>query len=90
VISWLLASGLFTLYVAYFGHYNKIYGTLAAVIIFFVWLWISNIAVLFGAEFNAELERGRAMAGGTPADKEPFVELRDTRKLRKKARKRPA
>jgi membrane protein len=90
VIGWLLASGLFTLYVAYFGHYNKIYGTLAAVIIFFVWLWISNIAVLFGAEFNAELERGRAMAGGTPADKEPFVELRDTRKLRKKARKRPA
>jgi membrane protein len=46
-----------------------------------VWLWITNVAVLLGAEFNAELERGRAMAGGAPADAEPFVELRDTRKL---------
>jgi membrane protein len=47
-------------------------------------MWISNIAILFGAEFNAELERGRAMAGGAPADQEPFVEMRDTTKLRKK------
>ena len=82
VLGWLIASGLFSLYVANFGHYNKVYGSLAAVIIFFVWLWISNIAVLFGAEFNAELERGRAMAAGAPAGKEPFVELRDTSKLR--------
>ena len=81
VVCWLVASGLFTLYVANFGHYGKIYGSLATVIIFFVWLWISNVAVLLGAEFNAELERGRAMAGGAPADAEPFVELRDTRKL---------
>jgi membrane protein len=85
VFGWLLASALFTVFVANFGHYNKIYGSLATVIIFFVWLWISNIAVLLGAEFNAELERGRAMAAGAPADKEPFVELRDTRKLRGKA-----
>ena len=87
VTGWLVASGLFTVYVANFGHYNKVYGSLAAVIIFFVWLWISNIAVLFGAEFNAELERGRAMAAGAPADQEPFVELRDTTKLRKKVTK---
>ena len=85
VVGWLIASGLFTVYVTNFGHYNKIYGSLTTVIIFFVWLWISNIAVLLGAEFNAELERGRAMAGGAPADKEPFVELRDTRKLPKGA-----
>lgn len=91
VFGWLIASALFTVYVANFGHYNKIYGSLATVIIFFVWLWISNIAVLFGAEFNAELERGRAMAAGAPAGQEPFVELRDTRKLRGKAgRKRQA
>jgi membrane protein len=85
VVGWLIASGLFTVYIANFGHYNKIYGSLATVIIFFVWLWITNIAVLLGAEFNAELERGRAMAGGAPADSEPFVELRDTRKLPKGA-----
>lgn len=76
---------MFTVYVANFGHYNKVYGSIAAVIVLLVWLWISNVAVLLGAEFNAELERGRAMASGTPADSEPFVELRDTRKLRKAA-----
>jgi membrane protein len=87
VIGWLAASGLFAVYVANFGHYNKVYGSIAAVIILLVWLWISNLAVLVGAEFNAELERGRAMAAGAPADAEPFVELRDTTKLRRKSRK---
>jgi membrane protein len=85
VVLWLVASGLFTSYVANFGHYNRIYGSIAAVIIFLVWMWISNIALLLGAEFNAELERGRAMAAGAAAGQEPFVEPRDTRKLRKKA-----
>jgi len=47
-------------------------------------MWISNVAILFGAEFNAELERGRAVAGGHPIEEEPFSELRDDRKLRKK------
>jgi len=51
------------------------------VIIFLIWMWISNTAVLIGAELNAELERGRAIAGGLPPDQEPFTELRDTRKL---------
>jgi membrane protein len=86
-VVWLVASGLFTVYVSNFGHYNKVYGSIAAVIILLVWLWISNVAVLLGAEFNAELERGRAMAAGAPADREPFVEMRDTRKLRKAARR---
>jgi membrane protein len=84
VILWLVASGLFALYVANFSHYNKIYGSLAGVIIFLIWMWISNVAILLGAEFNAELERGRAVAGGHPIDEEPFSELRDDRKLRKK------
>jgi membrane protein len=88
VTLWLAASGLFSLYVANFGHYNKIYGSIAAVIIFLVWMWISNIAVLFGAELNAELERGRAIAAGAPADREPFVELRDSRKLRARQRRK--
>jgi membrane protein len=52
--------------------------------VFLVWLWISNLMILLGAEFNAELERGRAIeAGMRPEDKEPFVEPRDTRKIEK-------
>ena len=85
---WLIASGLFALYVANFGHYNKVYGSIAGIIIFLIWMWISNLAILFGAEFNAELERGRAIAAGAPPGAEPFVELRDTRKLRGRARRR--
>jgi membrane protein len=87
VVLWLIASGLFALYVANFGHYNRIYGSLGGVIVFLIWMWISNVAILFGAEFNAELERGRAVAGGHPIDQEPFAELRDDRKLRKKKQK---
>ena len=59
---------------AHFGSYNKVYGSLAAVIIFLIWMWISNTAVLIGAEFNAELERGRAIASGLPPDTEPYTE----------------
>ena len=85
VAAWLIASGLFALYVANFGHYNKTYGSIAAVIVFLVWLWISNLAILFGAEFNAELERGRAAARGIPLGEEPYVEPRDTRRLRRRS-----
>jgi membrane protein len=81
VIIWLVASGLFAVYVALSGSYNKTYGTLATVIIFLVWLWITNIAILLGAEFNAETQRQRAIDAGLPEDHEPYVELRDTRKL---------
>src|SRR5262249_62128772 len=83
VVIWLIASGLFALYVAYFGNYNKVYGSIAGMIIFLIWLWITNIAILLGAEFNAELARGRAIAAGVPPHAQPFVELRDTRKLRR-------
>jgi membrane protein len=81
VILWLLASAGFALYVSLFATYNKTYGALAGVIVFLVWLWISNIAVLLGAELNAEAERGRAIEAGHPPDREPFLEPRDTRKL---------
>jgi membrane protein len=85
VVVWLIASALFAFYVANFSHYNKTYGSIAGVIILLIWLWISNLAILFGAEFNAELERGRAAeAGGVPLGQEPYVELRDTRKLKKR------
>jgi membrane protein len=89
VALWLIASGLFTVYLANFSHYNKIYGSLAGIIIFLIWMWISNVAILLGAEFNAELERGRAVAAGHPATQEPFAELRDDRKLRKTKRALP-
>jgi YihY family inner membrane protein len=82
VVVWVVASVAFALYVANFGSYNKTYGSLAGVIIFLVWLWISNTAILLGAELNAELERSRAIAAGHPADAEPYMELRDTSKLR--------
>jgi membrane protein len=64
VIVWIVASAGFAFYVANFGSYNKTYGSLAGVIVFLVWLWISNIAVLLGAEFDAELEREREIADG--------------------------
>jgi membrane protein len=79
---WILVSAAFALYLASFANYNKTYGTLGGVISFLVWLWISNIAILLGAEFDAELERGRAIEAGHPEDEEPFVELRDTRKVK--------
>ena len=82
MVIWLLASAAFAFYVANFGSYNKTYGALGGVISFLVWLWVSNIAVLAGAEFNAELERGRRLEAGEPADEDPFVEPRDTRKMK--------
>ena len=82
VVGWLVASGAFAFYVSNFASYNKTYGALGGVIVFLVWLWISNSMILLGAEFNAELERQRAIEGGMrPEDKEPFAEPRDTRKI---------
>jgi membrane protein len=86
VVGWLIASAAFALYVGNFSSYNKTYGALGGVVVFLVWLWISNIVILLGAEFNAELERERAIEKGMrPEDKEPFVEPRDTRKMEEKS-----
>ncbi|WP_067813350.1 YihY/virulence factor BrkB family protein [Nocardia inohanensis] len=81
VLIWLIISGGFALYVANFSSYDKTYGSLAGVVIFLVWLWLSNIALLLGAEINAELDHGKAIAEGLPEDVTPFAEPRDTRKL---------
>ncbi|SEF20997.1 membrane protein [Amycolatopsis pretoriensis] len=82
VVLWVLASGGFALYVANFGSYNKTYGSLAGVIVFLVWLWISNVAVLLGAELDAELARGRAIEAGREDDQaEPFLPPRDTKAM---------
>ena len=82
VLLWILASGGFAIYLANFANYNKTYGAIGGVIAFLFWMWITNIAILLGAELDAELERGRAVAAGhDPAD-EPFLELRDDRKIK--------
>jgi membrane protein len=83
VVLWIVASAAFAVYLTTFANYNKTYGTLGSAIAFLVWLWISNQAILLGAELDAELERGRAIAAGHAPDDEPFLQLRDDRKLRK-------
>jgi membrane protein len=69
VVIWLVASAAFALYVKFFPN-NKTYGSFGGVIVFLIWLWISNIAVLLGQEMNAELERQRELDAGLPAEKE--------------------
>jgi membrane protein len=81
VLIWLGASALFALYVSLFASYDKTYGSMAGVVIFLVWLWLTNIALLLGAEINAELEHAKAISEGLPPDVQPFAEARDTRKL---------
>jgi membrane protein len=66
VLAWIIASAGFAFYVANFGSYNKTYGALAGVVVFLLWLWFSNLALLFGAEFDAELERQREIDAGVP------------------------
>jgi membrane protein len=78
LVVWILASVAFAFYVANFGSYNKTYGTLGGVVVFLLWLWITNIAVLLGVEFNAETERTRELnAGESEAERELQVEERD-------------
>ena len=64
LVVWILASAAFAFYVANFGSYNKTYGTLGGVVVFLLWLWITNMAVLLGVEFNAETERTRELHAG--------------------------
>jgi membrane protein len=80
VVLWVIASAAFAFYVSKFGSYSKTYGSMAAVIIFLVWLWITNIVMLLGAELNAEIERGRQIEAGHPPDREPFLPMREAPK----------
>ena len=77
----------FGVYVANFSNYDRTYGSLAGVIVFLLWLWIANLALLFGAEFDAELERGRQLQGGIAAEEDIQLPARDTRQSDKRAEK---
>lgn len=79
ILTWIVASVLFGLYVTNFSSYNKTYGALAGVIVFLLWLWITNLALLFGAELDAELERGRQLQAGIAAEEDLQLPPRDTR-----------
>ena len=89
VVIWILASVGFAVYIAHFNSYNRTYGTLGGVIIFLVWLWLTNLAVLIGAEFDAELGRSRAIVAGLPPDAEPYLPMRDVPKRRRSKREKP-
>ena len=79
ILAWILASVLFGFYVGNFGSYNKTYGALAGVVVFLLWLWITNLALLFGAELDAELERGRQLQAGIVAERDLQLPPRDSR-----------
>ncbi len=83
ILVWIVASVLFGFYVANFGSYNKTYGALAGVIVFLLWLWITNLALLFGAEVDSEIERGRQLQAGLPAERELQLPPKDTHNIRK-------
>jgi membrane protein len=87
IVTWVVVSALFGFYVANFSSYNKTYGSLAGVIVFLLWLWITNLALLFGAELDAELERGRELQAGIPAEEVVQLPPRDTKKTDKAAEK---
>ena len=70
-----------------FGSYDKTYGSLAGVIVFLLWLWITNLALLFGAELDAELERGRELQSGIAAEETVQLPPRDTRNIEKAEKK---
>ncbi len=88
IVGWALASFAFSFYVANFGSYNRTYGSLAGVIVALLFLWITNLALLFGAELDAELERGRQLQAGIPAEEELQLPAKDTENIIKARKKR--
>jgi len=87
IVAWVVASVAFAFYVATFGSYDKTYGSLAGAIAGLLWLWITNVALLFGAELDSELERGRQLQAGIAAEEELQLPARDVRGIRKARKK---
>ena len=79
IVAWVIATGAFGVYVSKFSSYDATYGALAGFVVFLLALWIGNLALLFGAEFDAEIERGRELEQGRPAENEILLPPRDTR-----------
>lgn len=88
VAIWIIASLGFAFYIANFSNYNATYGSLGGVIVFLLWIWITNNALLFGAEFDAELERGRELQAGIRAEEDIQLPERDTRQIEKQDEQR--
>ena len=83
IVSWAVVSAAFGFYVANFSSYDTTYGALGGVIAFLLWLWLTNLALLFGAELDAELERGRELQSGLPAERRIQLPPRDTHNIDK-------
>lgn len=90
LLTWVVASAGFAFYAANFASYNETYGSIGGVIVFLLWLWISNNALLFGAELDAELERGRELQAGIAAEEQIQLPPRDTKKSDKAAEQHQA
>lgn len=88
LLVWIIASVGFGFYVGNFSNYNATYGSLGGVIVFLLWIWITNNALLFGAEFDAEIERGRELQAGIKAEEDIQLPERDTRQIEKQDEKR--
>ncbi|WP_242090245.1 YihY/virulence factor BrkB family protein [Curtobacterium sp. DN_7.5] len=88
ILIWVIASVGFGFYVGNFSNYNATYGSLGGVIVFLLWIWITNNALLFGAEFDAELERGRELQAGIRAEEDIQLPERDTRQIEKQNEQR--
>jgi membrane protein len=87
ILIWIVASVAFAFYVSSFGSYNKTYGSLGGAIAGLLWLWITNLALLFGAELDSEIERGRELQAGIAAEEELQLPARDMSGIRKARRK---
>ncbi|MBE0009195.1 MULTISPECIES: YihY/virulence factor BrkB family protein [unclassified Arthrobacter] len=79
-----LTTAGFSIYVSRFGSYDQTYGAIAGVIVLLLWLWLANLSLLFGAEFDAELERGRQLQAGIEAEETLQLPPRDDTMSRKK------
>ncbi|MDM8084206.1 YihY/virulence factor BrkB family protein [Cellulomonas cellasea] len=90
ILVWIVASVGFAFYVGSFGSYDATYGALGGVIVFLLWLWITNLALLFGAELDAEMERGRELQAGIAAEEALQLPPRDTRASEKREGKHQA